>query len=533
MATYNPKLNPFTGKLQWVIDETSIAHADLSDMPDTGGTNTDHDNRYLTLDQTTPQTLINGVPLTDWALSDITNSLHLVNKEYVDSAVSFIAEYYFNDTASSIGGIYYKMLDTPTGEAESTLTSASLTTGDDQNIFNFATDAGIPGVDVLEQGIYNGHIHAEKTAGTKPVKLYFAIYRYEADTTETLIATSEESDFITSKGEVNLHATLTANVDILVADRIIIKWFANVDATGSDATIALYTEGTTSAHLKVPTSAATLNSVFLRQDGTKPLTANWNVGAFDITAVDYNASGDFLPTIDRASDLGATLLRFEDVFINGNLSNGIDTVTVGQATAAYTHSQDNTQAHSDYLLNSGSDTMSGTLTCNGVTMDANELITLGGQTLKHDATDFVFDDRVNATAGVFGNGTNEMDVSTAGILTFNGTGVYKVRSNQFAFSSEASANAGMKFNTAGGNRIVMTNTSAAEYFQARLDNSIICGTTSALATNATDGFLYVPTCAGTPTGTPTTYTAKSAIVVDSTNNKLYFYSGGAWQDAGP
>lgn len=57
--------------------------------------------------------------------------------------------------------------------------------------------------------------------------------------------------------------------------------------------------------------------------------------------------------------------------------------------------------------------------------------------------------------------------------------------------------------------------------------------TAAVATNATDGFLYVPSCAGTPTGVPTTYTGRVPIVVDTTNNKLYFYSGGAWRDAGP
>jgi hypothetical protein len=57
--------------------------------------------------------------------------------------------------------------------------------------------------------------------------------------------------------------------------------------------------------------------------------------------------------------------------------------------------------------------------------------------------------------------------------------------------------------------------------------------TAALATSATDGFLYVPTCAGTPTGTPTTQTGTAPIVVDTTNHKLYFYSGGTWRDAGP
>jgi hypothetical protein len=55
----------------------------------------------------------------------------------------------------------------------------------------------------------------------------------------------------------------------------------------------------------------------------------------------------------------------------------------------------------------------------------------------------------------------------------------------------------------------------------------------ALATSATNGFLYVPTCAGTPTGVPETVTGYAPIIVNTTNNKLYFYSGGAWRDAGP
>ena len=64
------------------------------------------------------------------------------------------------------------------------------------------------------------------------------------------------------------------------------------------------------------------------------------------------------------------------------------------------------------------------------------------------------------------------------------------------------------------------------------ETNLIVGRPSAIATNAADGFLYIPTCAGAPTGTPTAYTGKAAIVVDSTNHKLYFYDG-AWRDAGP
>lgn len=75
------------------------------------------------------------------------------------------------------------------------------------------------------------------------------------------------------------------------------------------------------------------------------------------------------------------------------------------------------------------------------------------------------------------------------------------------------------------------------FFAAGTAPNLFSGTTivgtAALATNATDGFFYAPTCAGTPTGTPTAYTGVAPIVIDTTNHKLYFYSGGTWRDAGP
>ena len=57
--------------------------------------------------------------------------------------------------------------------------------------------------------------------------------------------------------------------------------------------------------------------------------------------------------------------------------------------------------------------------------------------------------------------------------------------------------------------------------------------TGVLGTGATDGFLYVPTCAGTPTGAPTAFAGTAPIIIDTTNHKLYFRSGGVWRDAGP
>lgn len=78
------------------------------------------------------------------------------------------------------------------------------------------------------------------------------------------------------------------------------------------------------------------------------------------------------------------------------------------------------------------------------------------------------------------------------------------------------------------NNVIIADGAGNRLIRKDANGNQIMGAESALATNATNGFLYVPSCAGVPTGVPTAITGKIPIVVDSTNNIMYIYSGGSW-----
>ena len=158
-----------------------------------------------------------------------------------------------------------------------------------------------------------------------------------------------------------------------------------------------------------------------------------------------------------------------------------------------------------------------------------------------------------APSGTAGNAisfTQAMTLNANGALSIGTTSVYNSAANRGNISVEGSNSAIVNFAVSGtnrgyaftdgnnfdlaaeGSRSIRLATNGTIRALADATGNVVVGN-GAIATNATDGFLYVPTCAGTPTGTPTTYTGRSPIVVDSTNNKLYFYSGGEWRDAGP
>lgn len=76
--------------------------------------------------------------------------------------------------------------------------------------------------------------------------------------------------------------------------------------------------------------------------------------------------------------------------------------------------------------------------------------------------------------------------------------------------------------------VILANGQGTKALHYDTNGNIIMGPAAALATAATDGFLYIPSMPGPPSGTPSAITGRVPMCVDSTNNQLYIYPGGAW-----
>lgn len=132
-----------------------------------------------------------------------------------------------------------------------------------------------------------------------------------------------------------------------------------------------------------------------------------------------------------------------------------------------------------------------------------------------------------------GTGSNNISIGQGAGIGMT-TGSFNVH---VGYRSVASGITTGNYNTLIGSDIVVGNVSnnavladmqGNQAIRKDATHNIILGREVALATNATAGFAYIPSCAGTPTGVPTAITGKVPMVADTTNNKLYLYLGGAW-----
>jgi len=166
--------------------------------------------------------------------------------------------YFLSNNSADIGSYYY-LYPTETGDAYSELTSGSLSTGDDQLLWSFVTEAGEPGMDVLALGAYTAALFLEKT-GNKDVRVYWKLFKRNTGGTETEILQSAASDYLTdSTSQYVLSGYLNEDQALDTTDRLVLKLYANVSGTGTDVTVKLTMEGDYDSRLTINILSSAFN----------------------------------------------------------------------------------------------------------------------------------------------------------------------------------------------------------------------------------------------------------------------------------
>ncbi len=306
----------------------------------------------------------------------------------------------------------------------------------------------------------------------------------------------------------------------------------NTTLTATDATLIGYHAGTaltTSVGLTaVGTNAAASLTTSARCTaiGFNALTTNATGGA-DCTAVGYEALK--VTTINSNTAVGSQACTAT--------TNGSDMTAIGdKALKAMVNAASCTAVGSSALVlsTSGNNTAIGAFAGSvNVSGSSNIFIgeSAGDATANNVSNRFVAGSNSSPIATVFfGNGETNAAPQNVIFKATGGSGSNIAGASQTiagGIGTGTGIGGSIVFQTAiaGGSSSTPNTLATALTIDQKLN--IVCNN-AAIATTATDGFLYLTSCAGAPTGVPTTFTGRNAIIYDTTNNKIWVYNG-SWR----
>lgn len=275
-----------------------------------------------------------GIPLLPETVPAEANLKSLINKEYVDLAVTSLgASYYMWDTDDPTG--YKTCYLEPSSGSETYIEASGLV--DDQYIAGWISAEGEEPA-VLLKGVHNWYVTLEKTTGTKTLRVYWKLYERLSDDSEVEVATSSESNEIDEKSTYIVPLQLDSDYTPSDGSRIVGKLFARVSGSGNAPTIRVYYQGNTSSRWEIPANTEIFQNIFVpytgvRQDvdlGSHTITSDSyaNLGSLRIGGLEVINSSrviknitsqTLLPDEDGTRDLGSSSYKWRDVYIGGAL----------------------------------------------------------------------------------------------------------------------------------------------------------------------------------------------------------------------
>jgi len=183
-----------------------------------------------------------------------TEPFDIVHKEYVDNiSLGTSFDFYAYDDTSDIGTYKeFKLTPSPDAKVEGMVeipgnaTAQSVGVRITEDTINFKEL-----VTTLTAGLWNFHVHM-KAATNLRLKFYAELYIRAAGGTETLISTSETSDFLTTtEAEYEAHGEITESVTLVAGDRLVVKGYAS-NASPAATNFYAYVEGETATRVTIP-----------------------------------------------------------------------------------------------------------------------------------------------------------------------------------------------------------------------------------------------------------------------------------------
>jgi hypothetical protein len=227
----------------------------------------------LSLNQTIPQTIVNGIPLLQ-STREITLDNQLVDKLFVESRMTGgMKSFFFTKTNSDVSGMYQAVNDIPTNSIQE-ITGISV---DGETILaSFITNVATAPYSVID-GSRFFHIIARTSNVSKATQLKGYVYQTDIDgANPVLLRTSTLSAILT---EVDTEYSMSVwGGSLTIPTTMRIKFVISVVkiGTGVDPTITISVDDDTFSRLDVPSSIINLGFEFIYiscSDLITPLTA--------------------------------------------------------------------------------------------------------------------------------------------------------------------------------------------------------------------------------------------------------------------